>query len=79
MRAGLWSRVTTAGDAGTVRYSIASGGNDTFGIDESTGLIVTVAPIDYETRPEYLLMVRRCGVRSAHRLAGVVTSRRFVK
>uniref|UniRef100_S4RP29 Cadherin-related 23 n=1 Tax=Petromyzon marinus TaxID=7757 RepID=S4RP29_PETMA len=44
-------------DAGTVRYSIASGGNDTFGIDESTGLIVTVAPIDYETRPEYLLMV----------------------
>ncbi|XP_078716087.1 cadherin-23 [Lampetra fluviatilis] len=45
------------GDAGTVRYSIASGGNDTFGIDESTGLIVTVAPIDYETRPEYLLMV----------------------
>ncbi|XP_031203852.1 cadherin-23 isoform X3 [Mastomys coucha] len=45
------------GDGGLVNYRILSGAEGKFEIDESTGLIVTVDYLDYETKTSYLMNV----------------------
>ncbi|XP_038390184.1 cadherin-23 isoform X2 [Canis lupus familiaris] len=45
------------GDGGLVSYRILSGAEGKFEIDESTGLIITVDYLDYETKTSYLLNV----------------------
>ncbi|KAG8507354.1 Cadherin-23 [Galemys pyrenaicus] len=45
------------GDGGLVNYRILSGGEGKFEIDESTGLIITVDYLDYETKTSYLMNV----------------------
>uniref|UniRef100_A0A8C9BVZ4 Cadherin-23 n=4 Tax=Phocoena sinus TaxID=42100 RepID=A0A8C9BVZ4_PHOSS len=45
------------GDGGLVKYRILSGAEGKFEIDESTGLIVTVDYLDYETKTSYLMNV----------------------
>ena len=46
-----------AGDGGLVNYRILSGAEGKFEIDESTGLIITVDYLDYETKTSYLMNV----------------------
>lgn len=46
-----------AGDGGLVSYRILSGAEGKFEIDESTGLIITVDYLDYETKTSYLMNV----------------------
>ncbi|XP_034519483.1 LOW QUALITY PROTEIN: cadherin-23 [Ailuropoda melanoleuca] len=45
------------GDGGLVNYHILSGAEGKFEIDESTGLIITVDYLDYETKTSYLMNV----------------------
>lgn len=45
------------GDGGLVNYRILSGAEGKFEIDESTGLIITVDYLDYETKTSYLMNV----------------------
>ncbi|XP_077751013.1 cadherin-23 isoform X2 [Canis aureus] len=45
------------GDGGLVSYRILSGAEGKFEIDESTGLIITVDYLDYETKTSYLMNV----------------------
>ncbi|XP_052600866.1 cadherin-23 isoform X3 [Peromyscus californicus insignis] len=45
------------GDGGLVNYRILSGAEGKFEIDESTGLVVTVDYLDYETKTSYLMNV----------------------
>lgn len=45
------------GDGGLVNYRILSGAEGKFEIDESTGLIITVDYLDYETKASYLMNV----------------------
>ncbi|XP_051008445.1 cadherin-23 [Acomys russatus] len=45
------------GDGGLVNYRILSGAEGKFEVDESTGLIVTVDYLDYETKTSYLMNV----------------------
>ncbi|XP_078284733.1 cadherin-23 [Rhinoraja longicauda] len=45
------------GDGGTVAYTILSGADGKFSIDESTGLITTVDYLDYETSTSYLMNI----------------------
>nr|XP_030718382.1 cadherin-23 [Globicephala melas] len=45
------------GDGGLVKYRILSGAEGKFEIDESTGLIITVDYLDYETKTSYLMNV----------------------
>ncbi|XP_055454812.1 cadherin-23 [Psammomys obesus] len=45
------------GDGGLVSYRILSGAEGKFEIDESTGLVVTVDYLDYETKTSYLMNV----------------------
>ena len=46
-----------AGDGGLVNYRILSGAEGKFEIDESTGLVITVDYLDYETKTSYLMNV----------------------
>uniref|UniRef100_A0A8C0XQH5 Cadherin-23 n=1 Tax=Castor canadensis TaxID=51338 RepID=A0A8C0XQH5_CASCN len=46
-----------SGDGGLVNYHILSGAEGKFEIDESTGLIITVDHLDYETKTSYLMNV----------------------
>lgn len=46
-----------AGDGGLINYRILSGADGKFEIDESTGLIITVDYLDYETKTSYLMNV----------------------
>ena len=46
-----------AGDGGLGNYRILSGAEGKFEIDESTGLIITVDYLDYETKTSYLMNV----------------------
>ncbi|XP_017404323.1 cadherin-23 isoform X4 [Cebus imitator] len=46
-----------SGDGGLVNYSILSGAEGKFEIDESTGLIITVDYLDYETKTSYVMNV----------------------
>lgn len=46
-----------AGDGGLINYRILSGAEGKFEIDESTGLIITVDYLDYETKTSYLMNV----------------------
>ncbi|XP_048194923.1 cadherin-23 isoform X1 [Perognathus longimembris pacificus] len=45
------------GDGGLVNYRILSGAEGKFEVDESTGLIITVDYLDYETKTSYLMNV----------------------
>ncbi|XP_048472295.1 cadherin-23-like [Rhincodon typus] len=45
------------GDGGIVTYTILSGSEKKFAIDESTGLITTGNYLDYETRTSYLMNI----------------------
>lgn len=54
---GLHSLHLLEGDGGLVNYRILSGSEGKFEIDESTGLIVTVDYLDYETKTSYLMNV----------------------
>uniref|UniRef100_UPI003977454D cadherin related 23 precursor n=2 Tax=Equus caballus TaxID=9796 RepID=UPI003977454D len=45
------------GDGGLVNYRILSGAEGKFEVDESTGLIITVEYLDYETKTSYLMNV----------------------
>ncbi|KAJ8795015.1 hypothetical protein J1605_018602 [Eschrichtius robustus] len=45
------------GDGGLVNYRILSGAEGKFEIDESTGLVITVDHLDYETKTSYLMNV----------------------
>ncbi|CAK6436391.1 unnamed protein product [Pipistrellus nathusii] len=45
------------GDGGLIIYRILSGAEGKFEIDESTGLIITVDYLDYETKTSYLMNV----------------------
>ncbi|KAM4852687.1 cadherin-23 [Thomomys bottae] len=45
------------GDGGLLNYRILSGAEGKFEIDESTGLIITVDYLDYETKTSYLMNV----------------------
>ncbi|XP_027714227.1 cadherin-23 isoform X5 [Vombatus ursinus] len=45
------------GDGGLVIYHILSGSEAKFEIDESTGLIITIDHLDYETKTSYLMNV----------------------
>ncbi|XP_056655278.1 cadherin-23 isoform X1 [Monodelphis domestica] len=45
------------GDGGLVIYRILSGSEGKFEIDESTGLIITIDYLDYETKTSYLMNV----------------------
>ncbi|XP_062957725.1 cadherin-23 isoform X1 [Cynocephalus volans] len=45
------------GDGGLVNYRILSGAEGKFEIDESTGLVITVDYLDYETKTSYLMNV----------------------
>lgn len=54
---GLHSLRPLEGDGGLVNYRILSGAEGKFEIDESTGLIVTVDYLDYETKTSYLMNV----------------------
>ncbi|EPQ17982.1 Cadherin-23 [Myotis brandtii] len=45
------------GDGGLINYRILSGAEGKFEIDESTGLIITVDYLDYETKTSYLMNV----------------------
>lgn len=53
----LLSLCPPAGDGGLVNYHILSGAEGKFEIDESTGLIITVDHLDYETKTSYLMNV----------------------
>ncbi|XP_021799078.2 cadherin-23 isoform X4 [Papio anubis] len=46
-----------SGDGGLVNYRILSGAEGKFEIDESTGLIITVDYLDYETKTSYMMNV----------------------
>nr|XP_024643761.1 cadherin-23 isoform X2 [Macaca nemestrina] len=46
-----------SGDGGLVNYRILSGAEGKFEIDESTGLIITVDYLDYETKTSYVMNV----------------------
>uniref|UniRef100_G3QZB8 Cadherin-23 n=1 Tax=Gorilla gorilla gorilla TaxID=9595 RepID=G3QZB8_GORGO len=46
-----------SGDGGLVNYRILSGAEGKFEIDESTGLIITVNYLDYETKTSYMMNV----------------------
>ena len=53
----LHNLLCPAGDGGLVNYRILSGAEGKFEIDESTGLIITVDYLDYETKTSYLMNV----------------------
>uniref|UniRef100_G1S2I8 Cadherin-23 n=1 Tax=Nomascus leucogenys TaxID=61853 RepID=G1S2I8_NOMLE len=46
-----------SGDGGLVNYRILSGAEGKFEIDESTGLIITMDYLDYETKTSYVMNV----------------------